>query len=448
MSKPVPVPTPAPSTAEAPTIPQTEVPTQPLAFDTLSVHAGQKPDPTTGSRAVPIYATASFTYESAEHAANLFAGEVSGNQYGRMHNPTVDVFVERLVALEAGVAGVGLSSGQAATTATLLALARPGGQVVVSSECFGGTFSVLRKLLEPWGCEVATVAPTPDAIQAAIRDETVGVWVETIANPSCSVPDIGAIAELCNGAGVPFVVDNTWGCGGYLCQPLALGADVVVHSATKWIGGHGTFVGGAIVEAGRFDWAAQPERFPAFVKPDTRGRSYVSRAPETAFTLRAYDLGLFTMGMTLSPYAASLALQGLETLPLRVQRSCDTTLALARWLEAQPEVKRVLYPGLPSHPSYETAQRTLSNGFGAVLSFEAKTPELAARFLDRVQLASHLANIGDAKTVVISPWTTTHAGLGEAARRDAGVTPELVRVSVGLEALPDLEADFSQALRG
>ena len=443
MSKPVPEPIPAPT-------PDSEPPEvlRPLSFDTLSVHAGQQPDPVTGSRTVPIYATASFVYESAEHAASLFAGEVAGNQYGRMHNPTVDVFVDRLVALEAGVAGLGLSSGQAATTATLLALARPGGHLVVSSECFGGTFSVLRKVLEPWGCEVSTVAPNPDAIREAIRQETVGVWVETIANPSCSVPDIAAIAELCQSESVPFIVDNTWGCGGYLCRPLTLGADIVVHSATKWIGGHGMFVGGAIVEAGKFDWAAQPERFPAFIKPDGKGRTYVSRAPQTAFTLRAYDLGLFTMGMTLSPYAASLALQGLETLPLRVQRSCDTTLELAQWLEAQPEVSRVLYPGLPSHPSYKTAQKTLSHGYGAVLSFETGTPAQAQGFLNRVQLASHLANIGDAKTVVISPWTTTHAGLSEAARREAGVMPELVRVSVGLEALPDIQADFTQALRG
>jgi O-acetylhomoserine/O-acetylserine sulfhydrylase-like pyridoxal-dependent enzyme len=419
-----------------------------LEFSTLSVHAGQEPDPLTGSRAVPIYATASFTFESAEHATKLFAGEAAGNQYGRMHNPTVEAFVKRLVALEAGAAGLALSSGQAATTATLLALARPGAQLVVSSECFGGTFSVLRKVLEPWGCRVSTVAPEPDAIREAVTADTVGVWLETIANPSGSVPDIAVIAELCWEAGVPLIVDNTWGCGGYLCRPLTLGADIVVHSATKWIGGHGTFVGGAIVEAGRFDWGAHSEKFPAFVQPDSRGRTYVSRAPETAFSLRAYDLGLFTMGMTLSPYAASLALQGLETLPLRVQRSCDTTLELARWLEAQPGVKRVLYPGLPSHPSYGVAQRTLQNGFGAVLSFEAETPEHARRFLDRVQLASHLANIGDAKTVVINPWTTTHAGLTERARRAAGVTPELVRVSVGLEALADLQADFTQALRG
>ena len=425
---------------------ETELEVGTLDFSTLSVHAGQEKDTVTGARAVPIYATASYTFESAEHAASLFAGEVPGNQYGRMHNPTVDAFTKRLVALERGVAGVSLSSGQAATTATLLALARPGGHLVVSSECFGGTFAVLRKVLEPWGCEVSTVLPEPDAIRGAIRPETVGVWVETIANPSGSVPDIAAIAELCQGEKVPFIVDNTWGCGGYLCRPLTLGADVVVHSATKWIGGHGTFVGGALVEAGRFDWAAQPERFPAFSKPDPKGRTYVSRAPGTAFTLRAYDLGLFTMGMTLSPYAASLALQGLETLPLRVQRSCDTALELAEWLENQPEVKRVLYPGLPSHPSHETAKRTLQHGFGAVLSFEAHDLPAARRFLDRVELASHLANIGDAKTVVINPWTTTHAGLAEDARRAAGVTPELVRVSVGLEALGDLQADFRQAL--
>lgn len=425
-----------------------------LHFDTLSVHAGAYPDPVTGSRAVPIYATSSFAFKSAEHAAKLFAGEPlqddqHGNQYGRMHNPTVDAFVRRLMALEGAVGGLALASGQAATTATLLALTRPGAHLIVSNECFGGTFSVVRKLLEPWGCRVSTVAPTPEAVGEALDaypDDTVGVWVETIANPSGSVPDLRAIAERCRAVRVPFVVDNTWGCGGYLCRPLELGADIAVHSATKWIGGHGTFVGGAVLEAGRFDWT--DPKFPAFTQLDGRGRSYVSRAPETAFTLRAYDLGLFTMGMTLSPYAASSALQGLETLPLRVERSCRTALTLARWLERQAAVERVLYPGLESHPSHEVAARTLQNGFGAVLSFEAESEAQARSFLDRVRLASHLANIGDAKTVVIHPWTTTHAGLPEAARRAAGVTPELVRVSVGLEAPADLEADFSQALAG
>lgn len=418
----------------------------PHDFSTLSVHAGQEIDSSSRSRAVPIYATASFAFDSADHATRIFAGQETGNQYGRMHNPTVETLTKRLVALEAGEAGVSLSSGQAATTVALMTLTYPGAHLVVSSECFGGTFSLLRKILEPYGVEVSIVPPEAEAIKAALTPQTVGVWVETIANPSGTVPDIAAIAGVCQDARVPFLVDNTWGCGGYLCQPLVLGADVVVHSTTKWIGGHGTFIGGAIVDAGRFDFEAQPEKFPAFHKPDARGRTYLTRAPGSPFGLRAYDLGLFTMGMTLSPYAAALALQGLETLPLRVQRSCDTTLELARWLETLPQVKRVIYPGLASHPSYEVAKRTLTHGFGAVLAFEAQDLQDAKAFLDRVQLATHLANIGDAKTVVINPWTTTHQGLSEDARRQAGVTPELIRVSVGLEHPEDLKRDFAQAL--
>lgn len=416
------------------------------AFETLALHAGTGADPTTRSRAVPIYATASYTFESAEHAAGLFAGEVAGNQYGRMHNPTVEAFVDRLVALEGGRAGLALASGQAATTATLLSLVTPGTHLVLSNELFGGTFSVVTKLLEPWGVEVSRISPTLEAIGEALRPDTAAVWLETIANPSGTVPDLAGVADLCRAHEIPFVVDNTWGCGGYLCQPLLQGADIVVHSATKWIGGHGTFIGGAIVDGGRYPW--DNGKFPAFSKPDSRGRTYLSRAPDAPFTMRAYDLGLFTMGMTLSPHAAFAALQGLETLPLRVQRACDTTLELACWLEAQPEVARVVYPGLPSHPSFATAQRTLRHGFGAVLSFETRDAETAHRFLDRVRLASHLANIGDAKTVVINPWTTTHAGLPEAGKRAAGVSPGLVRVSVGLEALTDLTTDFGQALRG
>jgi O-acetylhomoserine/O-acetylserine sulfhydrylase-like pyridoxal-dependent enzyme len=418
---------------------------KPFAFETLQLHAGQEGlGGSSRAKAVPIYATSSYTFESAEYAAKLFAGELSGNQYGRMHNPTVQAFAERLVALEKGKAGVALASGQAATTATLLALASPGAHVVFSHELFGGTFSVASKLLEHWGCATSAVPPTPEAIYEAIRSETVAVWVETIANPSGTVPAIAAIAEVCRAREVPFVVDNTWGCGGYLCQPLVLGADVVVHSATKWIGGHGTFVGGAVIDAGRYNWANG--KFPAFTKRDSRGRSYVERAGETALALRVHDLGLFTMGMTLSPFAAFLALQGLETLSLRVQRACESALALAGWLERHPAVRRVLYPGLKSHPSFEVAKCTLRHGFGAVLSFELANQEAAQRFLDRVSLASHLANIGDAKTVVIHPWSTTHAGLPEAARRLAGVTPELVRLSVGLESLEDLEADFARAL--
>ena len=414
-------------------------------FDTLQLHAGQEqPDSSTGARAVPIYATSSYVYDNAEHAADLFAGKEKGNQYGRMHNPTVQAFADRIAALESGKAAIALSSGQAATTTTMLALAYPNAHFVVSKELFGGTFSVTKKILEPWGCRVSAVDPTPEAIEEAITSETVGVWLETIANPSCGVPDISAVSDVCKRHHVPLIVDNTWGCGGYLCQPIKQGADIVIHSATKWIGGHGTFIGGAIVDAGVFDWTHP--KFPAFTKPDSRGRTYISRAGETAFTARAHDLGLFTMGMTLAPQAAFLGLQGLETLSLRVQRACDSAQELAEWLESQVTVKRVIYAGLPSHSCHEAAKRTLQNGFGAVLCFETESAEATASFLNNVRLASHLANIGDAKTVVINPWTTTHAGLPEADRRAAGVTPELIRVSVGLESVNDLKADFAQAL--
>ncbi len=415
-------------------------------FDTLQLHAGQTPDPATKSRAQPIHPTSSFVFDGAQHAADVFAGRAAGNQYGRMHNPTVEAFAERIVALEGGKAGLALSSGQAATTATLFALARPGTEFVVSRELFGGTFAVARKLLEPWGCSFVPVSPTAEAIEEAVGERTVGILVETISNPGLTVPDLAAIGRVAAATGVPFIVDNTWGCCGYLCRPIDFGADVVIHSATKWIGGHGTIIAGAMVDAGTFDWASP--RFPAFSTPDSRGRSYRDKGGATAFTSRAWDLALFTMGMTLSPFAAFLGLQGLETLSLRVQRMCESAAQLASWLARQPGVRTVTYPGNPGHPSHAAARGTLSNGFGGVLCFETDSVEGANSFLDRVALASHLANIGDAKTVVINPWTTTHASLPEAARREAGVTPELIRVSVGLEALDDLQRDFAQALVG
>ncbi|MEX2535733.1 MAG: aminotransferase class I/II-fold pyridoxal phosphate-dependent enzyme [Trueperaceae bacterium] len=414
-------------------------------FDTLQVHAAQETaDPTTGARAVPIYLTSSFVFASAADAQGRFAGTEPGYQYGRMHNPTVEAFARRVQALEGGAASVALSSGQAATTAILLAIARPGTNIVLSREVFGGTFSVARKVLEPWGCSVRPVAPEADAITEALDRDTVGVWVESIANPSGTVPDLPAVADAAHKANVPLIVDNTFGAGGYLCQPLEQGADAVVHSATKWIGGHGTFVGGVVVDGASFDW--DQERYPAFHALDGRGRSPVTVGGKSALAARVHDLGLFTMGMTLSPHDAFLGLQGLETLSLRVARECASALELARWLEHQQGVARVVYPGLEHHPSHEVAKRVLRNGFGAVLCFETDTVERAHGFLDRVELASHLANIGDAKTVVINPWTTTHASMSEDARRAAGVTPALVRVSVGIEDLSDLKADFAQAL--
>ena len=414
-------------------------------FDTLQVHAAQESaDPATGARAVPIYLTSSFVFDSAAAARDRFAGTSPGYQYGRMHNPTVEAFANRVKALEGGEAAVALSSGQAATTATLLAITRPGAKLLLSREVFGGTFSVARKILQPWGCRVEPVEPTATAIEKAIDNDTIGVWVESIANPSGTVADIPAIAQATKQASVPLIVDNTFGAGGYLCRPLQQGANAVVHSATKWIGGHGTFIGGVVVDGGNFGW--DEERFPAFHAKDGRGRSAVTSDPDAPLAARVYDLGLFTMGMTLSAHDAFLGLQGLETLSLRVARECQSALQLARWLETRPGVTRVVYPGLASHPSFEIAKRVLRNGFGAVLCFETDTVARAHAFLDRVRLASHLANIGDAKTVVINPWTTTHSSMSEDARRDAGVTPALIRVSVGVEDVEDLKADFAQAL--
>jgi O-acetylhomoserine/O-acetylserine sulfhydrylase len=419
--------------------------TKPKGFETQAVHAGQEdPDKNTGSRAVPIAATSSFVFDSADHAAAIFSGSVPGNQYGRMHNPTTKVLEDRLNTLEGGARTVALSSGQAATTALLFSLAKPDAQLLISKEVFGGTMSVVRKLLHPWGCRIESIDPTPEAVASHASRDTVGVWVETIANPSLTVPNISALAEACHKVGAPLVVDNTWGCAGYLCKPLELGADIVTHSATKWIGGHGTFIGGAVIDGGTFDWST--ERFPAFGVQDVRGKSYLQRDPVAPFAARVHDLGLFAMGMTLSPFSAFLALQGLETLPIRVQRICDSALDLARWFDSQDGVKRVLYPGLPTHSSHGVASKVLQNGNGGVFCFETESVEQAKAFLDRVEIASHLANIGDVKTVVISPWATTHSSLSEEARYGAGVTPELIRVSVGLESAEDLKQDFRQAL--
>ena len=403
-------------------------------FATRSLHAGTRPDPVSGARAQPIYATSSYVFESAEHAAGLFAGTRAGNQYGRMHNPTTDAFAERVASLEGGAAAVALSSGQAASAATLLALAAPGAKVVCSTDVFGGTASLFRKWLVPWGVEVVMVPPDVEPMAAELDERTVACWVETIANPSGVVPDLPALAERCDEAGVPLVVDNTWGCGGYLCQPLEHGAAIVVHSATKWIGGHGSFVGGVVVDGGRFDW--RRGRTPALAE----------LAGPTPLAERVHDLGLFTLGATLSPFAAFLGLQGLETLGLRVQRSCDTALALARWLREQHGVTRVVYPGLDDHRSHGVARRVLRHGFGAVLAFELADQRAAQAWLDALSLVSHLANIGDAKSVAIHPWTTTHASMSEEQRLAAGVTPALIRLSVGLEDGTDLRADIAQAL--
>jgi len=418
-------------------------------FATQQLHAGLGPDPATGARAVPIYATSSYVFDSTEHAERLFAGVEPGNRYARVENPTAQAFADRLAALEGRPAGsaVPLASGQSATTAVMLTLAKPGGTWLVSDQLFGGTASVARKLLQPFGVTVRSVAPEADAIAAAGSDDVVGVWVETIANPSGHVPDLPALAEAAHAMGAPLVVDNTWGAGGYLCRPFEHGADVVVHSATKWIGGHGTAIGGAVVDGGRFDWAAQPDRFPAFARRDVHGRTMRDRAPGAPLAAQVVDLGLMTMGMTMSPHTAFTLLQGLETLDLRVQRACDNALALAQALGEVEGIEAVIYPGLETHASHVTARRVLRNGFGSVLGLRFASDALARATIDRFQLVSHLANIGDAKTVAIHPWTTTHASLNDDAKRAGGVTPDLVRLSVGIETVDDVLDDVTRAVK-
>ena len=399
---------------------------------------------------VPIHATSSYLFDSSDHAEAVFAGATPGNRYARMDNPTTQALADRIAQLEGRPAGAGvvLSSGQAATTSVMLALSIPGSTWLIADQVFGGTTSVARKVLEPFGVRVRYVPPTGEAIAREIDATTAGVWVETIANPSGFVPDLAALAELAHDRGVPLIVDNTWGAGGYLCRPFAFGADAVVHSTTKWIGGHGVAIGGAVVDGGTFDWGAHASRYPGFSAPDAHGASVIDRSPDAPLASRVVDLGLSTMGMTLSPFASYVFLRGLATLELRVQRACDSALAIAERLGAVPGVDRVVYPGLPDHPSHRTARRVLRHGFGTVMGVVFHDPAIARGTLDRLELVSHLANIGDAKTVAIQPWSTTHASLRDDAKRAAGVVPEMIRISVGIEHPDDVLADLEQAIAG
>ncbi len=422
-------------------------------FDTLQVHAGQDPAPGTNARAVPIYQTTSYTFDSAEHGASLFALQQFGNIYTRIMNPTTDVFEKRVAALEGGVAALATASGQAAQLIAIATLAEAGDNVVSSPSLYGGTYNQFKVTLPRLGIGVRFVDGAGlDAFRAAIDDRTRAFYVETIGNPSFDVPDLAAVAGLAHEFGIPLVVDNTFGCAGYLCRPIEHGADIVVASATKWIGGHGTSIGGVIVDSGRFDWASG--RFPSFTEPSPgyHGLRFAdafgpaSPFGNIAFIVRARVEGLRDLGPCLSPFNAFLLLQGLETLSLRVQRHCDNALALARWLGGQPDVAWVRYPGLENDPAHRQARRYLRHGFGGVLTFGIRGGLAAGRaFIDSVRLASHLANVGDAKTLVIHPASTTHQQLAEGEQRASGVTPELIRVSVGIEDLDDIKDDFTQA---
>ena len=423
-------------------------------FETLQVHAGQEPAPGTNARAVPIYQTTSYTFDSAEHGARLFALQEFGNIYTRIMNPTTDVFEKRVAALEGGVAALATASGHSAQFLAFTNIMEAGDNLVSSSKLYGGTFNQLKVTLPRLGIQAKLVSEDDlGAWRKAIDAKTKALYVETIGNPGFDVPDLDGLAALAHEHRIPLIVDNTFAAAGYLCRPIEHGADIVVQSATKWIGGHGTSIGGVIVDSGRFDWGASG-KFPVFTDPSPGYHGLVfndvfgTKGPfgNIQFIIRARVEGLRDIGPALSPFNSFLFLQGLETLSLRVQRHCDNTLALARWLERHPQVSWTSYPGLESHPHHARARKYLRNGFGAVLGFGIKGgAEAGKKFIGALKLASNLANVGDAKTLVIHPASTTHSQLSEAEQRSAGVPPDMIRVSVGIEHIDDIREDFEEA---
>ncbi len=424
-----------------------------LKFETLQLHAGQEADPTTGSRAVPIYQTTSFVFKNAEHGANLFALKEFGNIYTRIMNPTTDVFEKRVAALEGGVAALATGSGQAAQFLALNNILQPGENFVTSPYLYGGTYNQFKVSFKRLGIDVRFAKnDSAEELEKLIDDKTRAIYTETIGNPEFNIPDFEKIAALANKYDLPLIVDNTFGAAGYLFRPLEHGAHVVVQSATKWIGGHGTSIGGVIVDGGNYNWGNG--KFPQFSEPSEGYHGLVFSSVfgvggpfgNIQFIIRARVEGLRDFGPALAPFNSFLFLQGLETLSLRVQRHVDNALVLAEWLEQHPQVSKVNYPGLASSPYNALAKKYLKNGFGAVLSFEVKgEKEDAGRFIDSLQLVSHLANVGDTKTLIIQPSATTHQQLSDEEQLAAGVTPTALRVAVGIEHIDDIKADFEQA---
>ncbi|KAF8654826.1 hypothetical protein AX16_003346 [Volvariella volvacea WC 439] len=421
-------------------------------FDTLQLHAGQQPDPTTNARAVPIYASTSFVFNDSAHGADLFGLRAMGHIYSRIGNPTVEVFENRIAALEGGAAAVAVSSGQAAQFLAISALAGVGDNIVSTSFLYGGTYNQFKVTFKKYGIGVKWVTtPDPKDFEAAIDEKTKAIFVESIANPKYTVNNIPVLAKIAHDHNIPLIVDNTFGMGGYLVRPIALGADIVVHSATKWIGGHGTTIAGVIVDSGKFDWA-KSGKFPGFTEPAEgyHGLKFSETFGAVAYAVKVRTELLRDIGPALNPFAAFLLLQGLETLSLRGQRHCDNALALAKYLENHPQIAWVSYLGLPSHPSHPLALQLLrENAFGGVLSFGIKggDAKTASKLVDSLKLASNLANVGDAKTLVIHPATTTHQQLTEEEQLSSGVTPDLIRVSVGIEDIRDIIADFENAIK-
>ena len=427
--------------------------TQNLKFETLQLHAGQEVDPTTGSRAVPIYQTTSFVFNNSEHGANLFALKEFGNIYTRIMNPTTDVFEKRVAALEGGVAALAVSSGQAAQFIALSNILQTGDNFVTSSFLYGGSYNQFKVSFKRLGIEARFAnGDDPASIEALIDNKTKAIYLETIGNPSFSIPDFEKISQIAKSHDLPLIVDNTFGAAGYLFRPLEHGANIVVESATKWIGGHGTSIGGVIVDGGNYNWGNG--KFPQFSEPSEGYHGLVfsdvfgvgGPFGNIQFIIRARVEGLRDFGPSQSPFNSFLLIQGLETLSLRVQRHVDNALDLAKWLEAHPQVDKVEYPGLTSSPTHERAKKYLKNGFGAVLSFEVKGgKEAATKFVDNLKLISHLANVGDTKTLIIQPSATTHQQLSEQEQAAAGVKASSLRVSVGIEHIDDIKSDLEQA---
>ncbi|TVY21080.1 Homocysteine synthase [Lachnellula arida] len=418
-------------------------------FETQQLHAGQEPDPATNARAVPIYSTTSFTFNDSAHGARLFGLKEFGNIYSRIMNPTVDVFEKRMAALEGGIAAVAASSGQAAQFMTIAALAHAGDNIVSTTNLYGGTYNQLKVFLPRLGINTKFIkGDKAEDFAAAIDENTKAVYLESIGNPRYNIPDFEAIAKVAHEKGVPVVVDNTFGAGGYFIRPIDHGADIVVHSATKWIGGHGTTIGGVVVDSGKFDWGKNGKRFPEMVEesPGYHGLKFWETFGPITFAIRLRVEILRDCGSSLNPFGAFQLIQGIETLSLRAERHASNSITLARWLEKNPHVSWVSYPGLESHPSHELAKKYLKRGFGGVLSFGVKGGGAAgSQVVDGFKLISNLANVGDSKTLAIHPWSTTHEQLSDDEKLASGVTEDLIRISVGTEHIDDIIGDFEQS---
>lgn len=418
-----------------------------FGFETLCIHAGQLPDPSTGSRAVPLYQTAAYVFDSADHAASLFNLQTFGNIYTRIMNPTNAVFEERMAALERGRAAVAVSSGMAAQMVAILTILKAGDELVSSSALYGGTHTQFDVNFRNLGINTTFVDPDdPENFRKAITEKTKAIFAETIGNPLGNVLDIEAVSNIARDAGIPFIVDNTFATP-FLCRPIDFGADIIVHSATKFICGHGTSIGGVLVESGKFPW--DNGNFPAMMEPSKgyHGVRFYETFGDFGYTMKARCEILRTMGPTLSPFNAFLFLQGLETLNLRMERHCRNALAVAEYLKQHPSVEWVRYPGLPESPYHSLAKKYLPRGAGSIFTFGIKGgKEAGVRFIEGLELLSHLANVGDAKTLVIHPASTTHRQMGEEEQLRAGVNPEMIRISVGLETVDDIIWDIEQAL--